>query len=197
MKPSFKQFLCEQEEKASREQIISYVKEYCQPFLTQATRLHSLFRGITIGSDSEPYYILSPRSDRTPKDTPMEVHKIADEWFLENFGHRFRSHAVFGAADLLAANEYGEPYYLFPIGEFSFCWSPVYNDMYVQLEKKLHLIDGEDSENVNKIVIKFLENGHYQNTDLADACRVGHEIMINCDKYIIVNRRSFDWREFF
>lgn len=203
MKPTFKQFLCEQEQSVSKEQIINFVKTNCQPFLREVNKLHPLYRGIPLSEEEKtnPYFVLSPKSDRIPKDTPRDIHRVVDQWFLEHFGHRYRSHAVFGVSSLPNASEYGTPYYLLPIGEFSYCWSQEYADMFASLEDKMHeFIDVED-EYTKQNLIQFLEAGKYIDTNLKDACRVGHEVMIKCDKYILINPHYGDyyleWSNFF
>lgn len=67
---------------------------------------------------------------------------------------------------------------MLPIGEYHYCWSPVINDLY---RKTLICFDDKDA------VDKVLADGKYsEDRNLAAAVASGHEVMIHCQKAILI-----------
>jgi hypothetical protein len=63
------------------------------------------------------------RTDRKPKDTPLEMHQLLDKQFQKRFGIKARSNSLFCYfrninSYLRDRSGYGVPYYIFPIGNF-------------------------------------------------------------------------------
>lgn len=52
-----------------------------------------------------------------PRDTPIELHDIMNDYFEERFGWRARSESIFTTGDLATAARYGTVALCFPIGE--------------------------------------------------------------------------------
>lgn len=77
------------------------------------------------------------RLDRRPKDTPEITHNLIDNWFEKATGFRFRSSSVFTSSLKFQAFEYGNPYIVIPAGEFHYCWSELYSDMYEEFRSYL------------------------------------------------------------
>lgn len=177
---NFKQFLTEHTLSSQEEidTIIKIIKDNCQPFLDQIQSLdlsqHRLYRGMQSYSK---YGSRQVHNNRPPVSTDLRVHKIMDEWFLQNVGFRARSEAVFGTGDYDTASLYGTVYSIFPIGEFKFCWSENVSDMYTDYPKP---------HKEERILQNFLKRSNYQTTDLCGAIKSKKEIMIKCDHYVFV-----------
>ena len=162
---------------------IQLIQRDCQPFIQQAQG-GVIFRGL---SDNEPFIKKTARlDDRRPKDTGQERHNEFNKYFLKHFGENFRN-GVFVSGDSKIAEYYGNIYSIFPIGEFKFIWSPTVIDLATQFNGK--------STNIFKNIIQsflytdeyinshFLEKADYRTTDLAQAIKSGHEIMLFAKEY--------------
>ena len=74
------------------------------------------------------------RKDRRPLSTSRKTHNNLDKIFNDIFGVRLRSESVFCTLNYRVANSYGRPYVIFPIGEYTFYWSTVLNDLYTKIK---------------------------------------------------------------
>lgn len=123
---------------------------------------------------------LGPIKGRIPRDTPKWIHEIADQWFFDNFGVRYRSEALFCTGDKSVALYYGNIYPVVPVDEFRFCWSPVIEDFYGTVSK-LKLEQGDSTE-----VFRLLETANYTDQDLIKAIESGSEIMLHAPSYLVL-----------
>ena len=128
----------------------------------------------------QPGSLMHARLDREPKHNSKVVHRVADNWFFEKFGRRYRSQAYFctGAQDV--AKHYGNVYEVFPLNGFNFCWSPKIRDLFTEVS--LSFIDPCDTP----AIIDLLERGDYREVGLTDAIRSGCEIMVCAPGFRIV-----------
>jgi len=141
----------------------------CKPFLKEINYdifNYSLFRGL----NSEENFIQSRvrLSDRKPRDTDINVHNAINKYFVEKFGEPFRN-ALFATGDVSVAVEYGDVYFIFPVGDFTFCWSTEIEDL---------LPISEELEDDIEEILNTLKNGNYSNTNLLKAINSDNEIMI-------------------
>lgn len=116
--------------KQASEQIV----EHCMPYLKEhkSFAYNPILRGFRSKFDT----ILQQhdvRPNRQPKDMPVTLHQVIDEWFSKTFNHRFRSNAVFATPSLETAEEYGYIRPIYPIGHFTYVWSDQVYDLFTQL----------------------------------------------------------------
>lgn len=183
--------------------VIKVIDEKCKPFLSQINSHNDLlYRGMNKSING--YTIIQTPKNRQPVDTPLEIHKALDEWFLKKFGHRYRSNAAFVTPRFTEAKSYGNPYAFFPIGDFDFVWSNKFGDLYAEIQHIVKQKLGasvqnavkEDPEETKEIVLQLVKNGDYTDKNLVDAIRAKNEIMVDCDKYILVDPRVYDTQLF-
>ncbi len=119
------------------ERMLKLIKKDCKPFLRELKRAGGnkeplLYRNMhnagTMGQKDV-------RKDREPRDTRREVHKVFDETLEEFFDIRYRSQSLFVSGDDNWGSSYGHPYVIFPIGKFSFIWSPAVRDSYSKVSE--------------------------------------------------------------
>lgn len=55
-----------------------------------------------------------------------------DVFFKEKFGWKARSEGIFCASDIMVSNDYGIVSIFFPIGKYSYLWSPNMIDLYAK-----------------------------------------------------------------
>jgi len=191
------------------------VREQCQPFLKRIDYNISefpMYRGIK--NDNSPLIAKEARlADRIPKDITPEVHAEINELFTDKYGAPFRN-SVFVSGDKYMTADYGNPYIIFPVGEFQILWTPDFPDLFVTADglrsmvrrvkvmkrdgkfsknqqaywdhyAKSHNIDGIQPEDVT--LIKFLDKAEYRTDDLRNGIKSGHEIMLRCTEYLGMN----------
>ena len=187
--------------------IAAHLRLYCMPFL-QAINYelfqYTLWRGLSQQSESDIFVINCP-VNRQPKDTPIELHTEADNWFKKKTGIAFRSNAFFVTGSYSEAKGYGSASYngdqfgdefiFIPIGPYSFCWSERIHDFYAMTEGEVDTIynsyTGPDlSEKLKEWAEDKLGSGAYQyNTNMKDAIMSQNEIMIHCTKAYFINKK--------
>lgn len=210
MTKSFKQFIAEAKQFTFKE----LLHGDCANFFKQSQQEGLLVRGMngygqlvgqmSLGEDFNnmefTVFRKSVRKDRKPMDTKGPLHKIIDDWFEENTGMRARSEAVFcfGEAARNIAYEYGNLCVIFPIGKFTYTWSPDVPDLYndVILNKMQH--DGRDGAEITKAYVgadgkpdveainSALDDLGYTINGFSKAVADSVEIMIDCDEYYII-----------
>jgi len=163
--------------------IANYLFDNCKPYLEQTNYNVSnnvLFRGMATNHDAM-FNIHRVRLDnRQPESTSIKDHNALNNYFTQKFGEPFRN-AMFATSSLSEAmgftNGHGFfPRAVFPIGDFTFIWSPEVRDLYtdVLLKKEVSLE-------------KKLPTLGYQNTDLMKAIESKNEVMIRCKTYCSVH----------
>lgn len=137
-------------------------------------------RGTSAKFDPSNCTIQRVRKDRKPRDTPLHLHNAADEWFLKNFGVRFRSQAILLSSSQQTATAYASNpsnvHRIIPIDQYKFCWSPKVTDM-------LQLIDATTTP---EMLWAALTASAYQADDLKSAYESRNEVMLFCENYIAV-----------
>jgi len=181
------------------DELIDQIQEDCKYYFDRNGRpLHSypVYRGIY--PPIKTIETKKPRKDRTPIDTPKEIHKKLDELFKKEFGWKARSEGVFVTGSRSQAGMYGDPHIVLPIGKFKYVWSPSIPDLTVYLERDVHVlmrIHGKEEiimepEEYNKILKNTVNK--YKSTDFENAILSRNEIIIKCDRYYLINENFLD-----
>ena len=124
------------EKSPTKEDLIDLIQTNCQPFLKEMRQNNIkdfLYRGVNYGLNY--WEVKKTRTDRKPKDTKQKIHELLDDLFLKKFGWRARSQGVFAIGDKLKICQkgYGHHHIFFPIGKYKYLWSPLVEDLYVQI----------------------------------------------------------------
>jgi hypothetical protein len=191
---SFKQYLNEFVSEVDLEHIAKLVARDCKPFLSEIDNepgAFPLFRGM----EPDNKLKINVRKNRLPRNTPLGLHTVIDEWFIDNFDYPYRSNAVFCSGELSQADVYGDPHMIFPIGNFSFVWSSRYQDLYSKvirhetLSKYNSKFDPQNKDLKDDIDL-IMSYGEYTDSDLITAISSMTEIMIACDSYYAIPYRD-------
>jgi len=166
----------------------------------------NLFRGMTVPTH-RPIGRKDVHKNREPKDTYHGVHVVVDDWFNREFGHRYRSNAMFATSNTAVAEEYGTgAYCVFPIGQYKMCFSESYEDLWDRLSRELSAfahskvagqtkqifnVDKIENEEQKQIIETTLKEGHYQERPAPDAINSKHEVMVACDRYAYI-----EWKQY-
>ena len=163
-----------EEEGYDRDEAVELIRRDCKPYFDASPGPRLMFRGMR-GRSKTRAFKRGVRADRAPKDTSDKLHKAMDDWFLEKFGFRARSNAMFATGHATVAGTYGSLYAVFPIGDFEFVWSPNADDL------TLHTENLRPDE-----VPDVLEDCEFRKTNLRSAINSQNEIMISCREYYAV-----------
>jgi len=155
---------------------ISDIRKLCGPFIEDIRSCGAttgLLRGENESIGISKHII---RRDRRPLNTPEKFHKIADDYFYEKFNVRYRSAALFCTSRYYIANVYGKTVSLvFPIGNYTVCWSDSSKDLYCDIYIKCK----GDPEKFSMLI----DNAHYFQGNVCEAIKSGNEVMLHCDSY--------------
>ncbi len=161
----------------------------CASYFSKTKNL--MWRGIGIGVTLPPFSKHPCPRGRKPRDTNLDVHHVAGAWFVETFGVNYREDAMFATGSARQARSYGNMFAAFPVGDFRFCWSPMIADFTFDISDSIvDAITADDD--VDEMIVDEINHAMYQTTDLRRAINSGHEIMIHCDEYYLLDAQYAD-----
>jgi len=181
-------------------QVAETIMVACGPWLDEVGLPVAMFRGIDAWVSSSKNAFITKRVRLTDRQTlamPTHLHKAANEYFTQEFGEPFRNSAM-STGDPNEAAGFGEPFIVFPIGKYSYCWSPKVDDLNFVINEdmeqpnRLQLFPrgGTSAEEQNDLKINILPKLKYQNNNLARALDSGNEIMLRCERYYALSYRQ-------
>lgn len=175
----------------------------CAPFLSKVGGFEKyitqpLYRGM-----KRQYgitHLLNRTENRQPRDTPAPIHALINDWFKKNTGYYWRSNAVFATGDYDMADKYGYVNVFFPVGDFNFCWSKNYTDLFTALQNYTTVLNdyssgdrsSQEMARIENQINILLDRGEYTvNQNLQGAIDSGKEIMFSCSQYIVIPYQEF------
>lgn len=186
-------------EEYGKEELISYlneIKKDCQPFLNEWGNV-PLIRGVKTVPDS--FVKKEVRlADRRPKDTPRRLHNKFNKALTELTGLPYRN-GMFASGRSDVAADYGNPYIVFPMGNFKYIWSGLISDLYgkwQEVEPREHNNESpaEFSKRLGDVEDEYIKKSmpSYKSTDLPTAINSGHEIMFWTTGYYGIHEILFN-----
>jgi len=149
---------------------------------TQHTKPQSGYWG------SVDYYRSRSNPDRSPKDVPLAVHNKIVTWMMDMKFEAHRGNSIFVTSDKSEAGEmYGRPFIIFPVNGFKFTWSKTHKDFFKSIEQNREL-----QEQILRLDMDSIQDIHwfdnffqFENTNLGQAFKSNHEVMITGEYYAI------------
>lgn len=142
----------------------------------------TFFRGVSARYNPQHPTIHEIRRNRRPKDTSIEFHNIADEWFRSRFGVLYRSQSLCLTSRKLTAQVYAAtPAHvmrILPLSYYRYCWSPNATDLLFAARK----LEGASQREIED----YLDSLGYLEDGLAEAHAAGHEVMLHCERFITI-----------
>ncbi len=163
---------------------VEQIKLHCQPFLNEVEDPFSLLRGLR---PMHAWAINKPvrLDDRHPMSTPQKLHDQINQIFVDKFKEPFRN-AMFCTGDHNTAIKYGMPFAIYPVGNYTYLWSPYYRDLYTEY-------DYYRSANSKEDFIPSVNWDSYRTTHLNEAMATGNEIMIRTKSYYGLNMNHIEF----
>jgi len=120
------------EAKVSKEKIKKILDRDCAKFLKEMKGEYDLlFRGSYMKIDRIAK--VKHNKNRSPKDTPQELHDHLNEMFKKKFGWPVRS-GIFTVPNRSTASKYGDTFNFFPIGDYKYVYSKEVTDLFQEFE---------------------------------------------------------------
>ena len=201
-----KQYLNEEYSIDNIDEIVDILKRECKLYINDVQRYyHNRF--LISGRKSNTFFEKKRvRKNRKPKDTPIEIHNLMDDWFNKKFGIRFRSNSFFASFEEITTIDYGNPFIIFPIGKYSAISSSTVNDLFSEIEEESYDILGKYidlkaewkglsdmyKEKILITVEKILNKANYK--DIRKGYNKMSEVMIHCKEYYILRKPTIDMR---
>jgi hypothetical protein len=165
--------------------ITAQIRLKCSQFLREANT--PIYRGMSAQLNKSIFTPIQTAGFRVPRDTPNIINTYIVKWFKDNVGIPYRqANTLFATGSMKEASDYGRTFMVFPVGNFEYCWSPMYKDLTVQFEymQGNHYSADQVKEEVDRMMYK----GHYEfNHGLQQAIMSRKEIMIYCKEYYILD----------
>jgi hypothetical protein len=141
-----------------------------------------------IGGSEIQWSIIRARRDREPVSTPKAFSDAADAYFNQHFRWTPRRDGTFAVNSLGDARGYGVGHIFIPLGDFRFIWGEDVADLYIAYDEiKEDWYDKNLSrEEMLQKWVEYLDTAGYTNRDLGRAIEARHEIMFDCNEYLIV-----------
>lgn len=195
----------------SNKDIISTIFDKCQPFIKllrscenkklvyHSTNANSIYSNIIYPRMKNDMTIIERRDREKSKDLNINIHNYVGDLLIKKFGYNPRKESLFcHNGEIEAVEEYGQPFIMFPIGDFKYVWNPEYHDLYLHLWSKYSIPywdqvpKYEDIDDTYKDVYKEI----YKECDkYAESCidtgfckflTLTNEIMIWAEEYILI-----------
>ncbi len=167
--------------------IISLIEKNCSEvlsFIKQSRRL--LYRGVDTAKSIDFGFIGKSTNERPPLSSPRWLQEDTDFKLLSMGFKALRSNSIFCVADNNIARGYGTVFAIFPFNGFSFTWSEVLSDLYVDLYQSNSVYTNLIQKMHKMSPETFVENYKFNNTDMVKGLKSRHEILIS-GKYIAIN----------
>lgn len=182
------------------ESIAKKLKKDCKPFLNEMKKIVSL-NWMYRATEKQVKEIkkITPRTNRKPRNMPIEMHEKLDNMFYKRFKWKPRSEGVFTSSDIWQLESvYGNPYMFFPIGEYKYIYNPKIVDIYMTLDRNFNLsyaqyyqdFEQEKREKEEKRALEYLDIviPEYTDKNLYGSYKRGVEVTFKCKSYYLVSR---------
>ena len=165
-------------------------------------RYRYIYRGVD--KNIKTYQIFTRRKNRIPRDMDDNYHDLFNVKFQQKFGWKARSEGIFTTSNFKNAEGYGHVYIFIPENNYSFIWSNRIIDLWTEFssynrlygsylsKRETEILNMNDinSKEVKEIIDRLLKT--YTDTNIKNAIISGHEIMFNCNAYMLINLKYFE-----
>lgn len=181
----------------SPNEIQNLIKQQCKPFLDTGVELFRV-SNVDIGIHGG---LVKTVANRKPIDTNAKIHRLIDKYFLNHYGHKWRSdHIIFCLGSYYDAEEYqsehglpGNIVKIYPVGQFKYLFNRYIDDMYLALGEMGIDVDEGLLDDETPLTYKYIEQAlnsinKWQSTGIKDWAKLygSSELMVNCQSYYAV-----------
>lgn len=167
---------------------INLIKENCQPYLEQNPRLIPMFRGSKYTGDN--IFAKPIRNDRKPKDLDAKWTAMWNEGLASRGIKANRTNSAFCTGDKHFAVQYGEPFVVFPIGDFDYSWLPYVRDLYRDISGYFGAAHQEVM--ISNYIKRHIPEVQADNGTLVQAIHSDGEILIHCSTLLYIHAKLYE-----
>jgi len=177
--------------------MFEYLINACRPALQQCPT--PLYRGMSFmekGHKLSKVISTGTRVDNDDGGITWGARSVTDyktsfnNWMVKNFNYKYLTEGIFTSGKMQVSKYYGEIFIVLPIGKFEFVWSKHIED---QCDISIHINKPSFGFTDEKFT-DLMDSCEYSNTNLSSALKSGHEIILNCDRYIHISKKTLsDW----
>lgn len=186
---NFKQFLLEEDNLTGihTNDLKKIIQRDCAKYLKEI-KDKVLYRGMYLINDKNgntpSVAKIITRINRRPKNSSSSFHEGFNGAFDElHYVENIRSRATFCTGNQSDAGWYGPTYAIFPIGDYTYWWSPKVIDSFIDFSDNYH------SHSLAAIE-DFINVSEYTDKNLAKAISSRMEVMLLCDSYYAVSTKG-------
>lgn len=193
-----------QELQAYFKQKRDFIEKNCEQFLKDINynvANYQLYRGSYNFQDRylNGVGVVTVRQDRKPLDTRREIHDKLNKVFADLGFSGNRSNTIFCTGKYKQASNYGSVWMVFPIGEYSVIWSKDNDDLFYAIGKLKHNLSRLPQYKYSSpehIIPDYEEltpfiKAHYQEGNILEAIKSNNEIMVKCDRYVVISETVY------
>lgn len=159
---------------------IPKIQQECKPFLRDIKNAAGTLFRIDKKNKYKPVWKKITRKNRKPLDTPKKYHKVVDKLFLEEFGWKARSEALFCWSKFFSDDTAQKMWMVFPAGDYKYLWSEKVFDLWNILGNYT-----ETPKQLKEVFKREIVPGYHEDK-IKLAIRYGGEVMVKCDySYLI------------
>lgn len=196
------------------DKIVDKIKKDCSFYLNLLDKNNieiPFFRGNDAISGYDILY-KKTHKNRRPQGTNPRSFDLINKW-LDKHGHIRRDQCIIATSNDMAADNFGETSYLFPIGKFDYTWCSArdfnfvgsydisvsdfknFTDEWYDIIGPLShtfYVSGQSDDNVVKTIDKYAPHIFTTNKGIDTAYDKKYEIWFGCDSYYLVSKKTFD-----
>jgi len=199
------EFITDGASKGDIYEMVHAIKRDCQPYLQEAKPFDAytqLMRGMGKANKNFIDNKSIRLDDRTPKDIPKELHSRINSYFKQKFGGEFRN-ALFASGDYIQAENYGNVYYIYPIGDFKYLYNPDIEDLFMNYDEYApwfkpgtgpspEELERQRREAMQTFFDEEIDVNGWHNTNLQAGIQSGMEIMIRAKAYHAISEMALE-----
>lgn len=179
--------LVEFNEESELRRYADIINHECRPFLDEAKGYRfSVWRGARELNIKLVKLLPAHLEDRRPLSTNRDIHDGLNKAFVKKFGKPYRN-GVHASGNEYEVAAYGTPYVFMPVGKYSYCWSPIVEDIYNDI-RPIHWLKAKGGFDGDR----YIERRGYQEVNLKKAIKSDKEIMFWCNDYYLINENITD-----
>ena len=113
-------------DKEDYQSLIEFVKTHCGPYIKESQGI-PVYRGLKRDAGHVPH-TRTVRRDRQPMDTSATLHARWNRMIVDRGLKAHRGNSIFTTSDFKLAAEFGDVFFVIPMGAFHYTWSPAVKD---------------------------------------------------------------------
>lgn len=180
--------------------VVQFIRKHCHQWLDETGGKHPIYRGFA-SPPKQNIVIRDVRKNRQPLNSRTKDHHAFNKMIKICGKVANRSNAVFVTGNKFWAKMYGELRVVIPVGNFNYTWHALHGDWMADTREILsvgrndsnYAISGdkEDSDIEHPIDVPYTKKLFCpgllgDDGTLLNALKQGNEIMISCDKILVI-----------